>query len=249
MPTSEISPLRRLRNLRLAEEVAQVLGRDADRRLDALLDDLAGDLAADAADLALEVPHARLARVARRSARGSSSSENSIWSALQAVGLALLRHEELPRDRDLLVGRVAGEGDDLHPVLQRRRDRVGDVGRRDEHDLARGRTRRRGSGRRTSGSAPDRAPRAAPRPDRRGNPSDILSTSSRRKTGLTRPRLLHHLDDLARERADVGAPVTADLRLVAHAAERQAHELAVQRRGRSTSRATSCRRRAGRRSR
>ena len=44
-----------------------------------------------------------------------------------------------------------------------------------------------------------------------------------------RAGLLHHLDDLAGERADVGAAVAADLGLVAHAAEREAHELAVHR--------------------
>src|SRR5204863_9206951 len=36
-------------------------------------------------------------------------------------------------------------------------------------------------------------------------------------------------DDLAGERADVGAAMTADFRLVADAAERQPHELAVHR--------------------
>ena len=44
---------------------------------------------------------------------------------------------------------------------------------------------------------------------------------------VDRAGLLHHLDDLPREGADVGPPVTADLRLVAHAAERQPHELAA----------------------
>ena len=39
------------------------------------------------------------------------------------------------------------------------------------------------------------------------------------------------LNDLARQRADVGAPVTANLGLVAHAAERHAHELAAERIG------------------
>ena len=43
--------------------------------------------------------------------------------------------------------------------------------------------------------------------------------------------LLHRLDDLAGHRADVGAPVAADLGLVAHAAQRQAHELAPRRLG------------------
>ena len=39
--------------------------------------------------------------------------------------------------------------------------------------------------------------------------------------------LAHRLDDLAGHRADIGAPVAADLGLVAHAAERHAHELAA----------------------
>ena len=46
-----------------------------------------------------------------------------------------------------------------------------------------------------------------------------------------RAGLLHHLDDLAGEGADVGAAVAADFGLVAHAAERQADELAVHRAG------------------
>jgi hypothetical protein len=44
-----------------------------------------------------------------------------------------------------------------------------------------------------------------------------------------RAGLLHHLDDLAGEGADVGAAMAADFRLVADAAERQPHELAVHR--------------------
>ena len=39
------------------------------------------------------------------------------------------------------------------------------------------------------------------------------------------------LQNAARQRADIGAPVAADLRFVAHAAQRQANELASQRRG------------------
>ncbi len=46
---------------------------------------------------------------------------------------------------------------------------------------------------------------------------------------IHRAGLLHHLDDLAGERADVGAPVTADLGFVADAAERETDELAVHR--------------------
>jgi hypothetical protein len=46
----------------------------------------------------------------------------------------------------------------------------------------------------------------------------ILSISSSRKKAL-RTRLGQVLDDLARQRADVGAPMPADLGLVAHAAQ------------------------------
>ena len=45
--------------------------------------------------------------------------------------------------------------------------------------------------------------------------------------GIPHADLAHVLQDLAGHRADVGAPVAADLRLVAHAAQRHAHELAV----------------------
>ena len=76
------------------------------------------------------------------------------------------------------------------------------------------------SGSSTSSSAADGSPRKS---------IDILSISSSRNTGFSDAGLLHHLDDLAGERADVGAAVAADLGLVTHAAERQAHELAVHR--------------------
>ncbi len=46
---------------------------------------------------------------------------------------------------------------------------------------------------------------------------------------IARARLLQPLQDAARQRADVGAAMAADLRLVAHAAERDAHELAPHR--------------------
>src|SRR6266699_5773937 len=40
--------------------------------------------------------------------------------------------------------------------------------------------------------------------------------------GVRRFGLAHRFDDLARHRADIGPPMPADLRLVAHAAERHA---------------------------
>ena len=44
--------------------------------------------------------------------------------------------------------------------------------------------------------------------------------------GVDGAGLLHPLDDLAGERADVGAAMPADLRFIAHAAEGEADELA-----------------------
>jgi hypothetical protein len=58
-----------------------------------------------------------------------------------------------------------------------------------------------------------------------------LSISSSRKSGFEVFALRIALHDLARHRADIGAPVAADLGFVAHAAERHAHELATRRLG------------------
>src|SRR5262249_39820954 len=44
---------------------------------------------------------------------------------------------------------------------------------------------------------------------------------------VTGPGLLHHLNDLAGERADVSAAVATDFGFIAHAAERHADELAA----------------------
>ena len=48
-------------------------------------------------------------------------------------------------------------------------------------------------------------------------------------TGFDRTGLFQRLHDAARHRSDIGAAVSADLRFVAHAAERDAHELPLHR--------------------
>jgi hypothetical protein len=53
-----------------------------------------------------------------------------------------------------------------------------------------------------------------------------LSISSSRNSGLRTPTLVRLCSTLPGMRADVGAAVAADLGLVAHAAQRHAHELA-----------------------
>ena len=57
---------------------------------------------------------------------------------------------------------------------------------------------------------------------------------------VARAGLAQALDDVAGQRADVGAPVAADLRLVVHAAEARAHELQVRAPARCSGRARSC---------
>ena len=87
---------------------------------------------------------------------------------LEPVRLDLAAHQIAVRDLELLVGGVAGEADDLHAVAQRPRNGVEHVRGGDEHHAATDRTARRDNCRGTCCSAPGRALRAAPRPDRRG---------------------------------------------------------------------------------
>ena len=138
------------------------------------------------------------------------------------------RHEEARRDGDLLVLGVAVDADDLEAVVESLGDLLGDVRRGDEEHLgevdlevevvvAEGRVLRRVEdleqrGRRIA------APVGAELVD--------LVEQDHRVHGAGVAQGAH---EAARECADVGAPVTADLGLVADAAEAHAHELAVQR--------------------
>ena len=142
--------------------------------------------------------------------------------------LELLGDQELLRDVELLLPRVAGDLEDLHAVAQRRRDRVHDVRGRHEHHLREIERHLQvviGEGvvllgvehleQRRRRVAAEVVPQLV----------DLVEHEDR----VVRARLLHALDDPPGQRADVGAPVAADLRLVAHAAERDADELAPER--------------------
>jgi hypothetical protein len=145
---------------------------------------------------------------------------------LHPVGLELLRDQVLTGDLLLLLVGVAAELDDLHAVLQRQRDRVQRVcGAQEQHvaevvveveevvdegvvllgveDLEHGRRRVAAEVHRDL--------------------VDLVEQEHR----VGAPGLAQTLDDLAGHGADVRAPVAADLGLVAHAAERDADELAV----------------------
>ena len=117
-----------------AEAVGQLLDVDDGLAL-AALGDLPGDLAHDVGDLALEVPDAGLVRVGADQLGHRLVGDLDVLG-LQAVVLHLLGDEEALADLDLLLLGVAGQVDDLHPVAQGGRDRVEQVGRGDEEDLA-----------------------------------------------------------------------------------------------------------------
>ncbi len=146
---------------------------------------------------------------------------------LDAVLLDLARDEVALGDVDLFLLRVAGEFDDLHAVEQRAGDGVELVGGADEEHLreierlvevvvAEGvvllgveRFEQRGRGVATEVAAE-------------------LVDLVEHEDGVLHLDALEVLDDLAGQRADVGAAMAADLGLVVHAAERDAGELAAE---------------------
>ena len=78
-------------------------------------------------------------------------------------------------------------------------------------------------------SAPGRAPRASREEGSPRQSAPILSISSIRSSGFDDSASRSERMIVPGHRADVRAPVAADLRLVAHAADRHAHELAAER--------------------
>ena len=140
----------------------------------------------------------------------------------------LLRHEVAARDPHLLLLGVARDLDDLHSVTQRRRDRVQDVRGRDEQDL---------------GEIECHVDVVVPECHVLFGVEHLEQRGGRiaAEVHAELVHLVQHehrvlrfgpaqaLDDLPRQRADIRSPVTADLRLVAHAAERDPVELPAER--------------------
>ena len=141
--------------------------------------------------------------------------------------LELLRHEIALRDPELLVLGVAREVDDVHPVEERAGDRLELVRGADEQDLreverevevvvaeARVLLGVEHLEHRARGLAAEVGAHLV----------DLVDEEYR----VHRLGVAQRADDRAGHRADVGAPVAADLGLVAHAADGDAHELAPQ---------------------
>ena len=194
------------------------------RRLDLRAGDLGRRLAQDRPELALELAHARLAGVLRHDELQQLVGDRDLVLA-QAVALTLARPQVVARDRGLLGDGVAVEADDLHAVQQRAGDRLRHVGGRDEHDLREVEldvevvVAERVVLRRVQDLEQRRRGVAPPV---RADLVDLVEHDHR----VDRPRVAQGAHEAARERADVGPPVAADLGLVADAAQRHADELA-----------------------
>ena len=142
--------------------------------------------------------------------------------------LELTRNQILLRDLRLLALRVARELDDFHSVEQRARDVLNEIGGRDEQHFAQvERYSEIVIGEvvvlRRIEHLEQRARRIAL--ERHAELVDFVE----QEDGILRARLLHALNDATGHRADVGAPVAADVGLVARAAERDADVLASER--------------------
>ena len=179
--------------------------------------------------------------------RRSASSEICTWSRFQAVGGQLPREQVAPRDLQLLLLGVARELDDFHAVAQRRRNGVEHVRGADEQHL-----------RQIEGHAEIVVAERVVllRIEHLEQRRERIALMARRELvhlvehehRIAAAGLAHGLHDVPRQRADVGAPMAADLRLIVHAAEAHPAELAVRAPWRCSGRARSCRRPADRRS-
>ena len=194
-----------------------------------LFDHLARDFAANVADFALQVADACLARVATDDLPDRVVGELDILLG-QSRLQHLLFHQKLLGDLDLFQLGVAVQPQNFHAVLQCRRNGVHHVGGRDEEDLRQivfhvevvidehevllG-----------VEHFEQRSRRVATEVHR--HLVDFVEHEDR----ILGAGLLHHLDDLAGQGADVSAAMAANLSLIAHATERHANELAAGRLG------------------
>ena len=143
----------------------------------------------------------------------------------QARGFELLGNQEALGDLMLFLLGVARDAQHFHAILQRLRDRVQHVGGADEHDL------REivfdvqvvvGEGVVQLGVQHFHQRRRRVAAEIHGH----LVHFVQHEHWIDGAGLAHHLDDLAGQGADIGAAVAANFSLIAHAAERYAHELA-----------------------
>ncbi len=208
-------------------KLAEVVRRNRDA-FDLVFEDLAQALASQPGEFPLQRAHARLAGVIADQVAQTFFGQLE-FAFLEAMFLDLLGKQVALGDLDLFVLGIAFEPDDLHPVEQGLRQ-VQAVRRRHEHDVRQVEVEFQivvlelavlfgveHFEQRRSGIAAEVLAQLV----------DLVEQEQR----VDLARLLEVGDDFARERADIGAPVPADFRFVAHAAERLAHEFASRRLG------------------
>ena len=181
-------------------------------------------LAADGADGAFQAAHARFARVVPDHVANSLFGKFNLLAG-NPVLVDLSRDQVSERDVYLLFFGVALQFNNLHAIAQRLGDRVEHVRGSDEEHLG------KIEGHVEIVVAERGVLFGIQRFEQRGSrvAAEIAShfidlvEHEDRVLGLG---AANALDDLPRQRTDVGAPVTADLRFVVHTAERKPHELA-----------------------
>ena len=168
------------------------------------------------------------------------------WLFVQAVRLQLLRHQVTARDAELLLVRVAGQLDHVHPVEQRAWNRVERVGGADEEHLGEVEGEVEVVVAEARGAAPDRAPRASRTPGRRGSrrPSCRSRRSETRGCATRHPGSRGRLSPASRRCRCAGGRGSRPRHVPRR---RRSGQTSGRARARSTGRATSCRRPAGRR--
>ena len=211
---------------RRAEHLDHHVPRDLDRRFVAF-GAPARHLAAERADLALEVADAGLAGVAADHLSQRVGRESDVFRR-QPVVLHLLVHEVIERDLQLFFLGVPGQLQHFHAVAECRRNRIEHVRRGDEQHF--GQIERdieiviaeRVVLLRIEHLEQRRRGIAA---EIRSELVDLVEDEDR----VLRLRAAQTLNHLPRQRADVRPAVSADFRLVAHPAERDANEFAAER--------------------
>ena len=213
----------RVAELQHTEKFVDLRRLQRHRVVRAFLHHLARHLAAHVANFPLQIAHARLARVTANHLPDRFVGELDVL--LRQPGLRhLLFHQKLFGDLHFLRFRVAVQAQHFHAVLQSRRNGVHHVRRRDkkhlrqvvfhvqvmvhEHEVLLGVEHFQQRRRRISAEI-------------HRHLVDFVQHEDR----VFRPGLLHHLNDLSRQRANVRTPMPAHFRFVTHAAQRHAHEL------------------------
>jgi len=194
---------------------------------DAAFGDLRRHAAAGVGDFPLQVAHARLPRVAGDDG-GKRLGRQPKLRRSKAVFRKLTRNQVLLGDLHFFFLGVARELDHLQPIQERRRNRIEHIGRRDENHL-------RQIERHIQVMIGKRIVllRIQHLEQRRGRIAAEITAELvdlvEHEHGVVGLRAPQALNDAARQSADVGPAMAADFRLVAHAAQRNAGELAPQR--------------------